>query len=395
MPKKKCLCNTLGVETKKQTHHFPFNFLRAHDWWFSHQQTPFPDVISVNSHVRKPPRRASYDRQSLGISWFELGFKNKTLVASYINIIPPLPNSFRLHVVLECFRHTTSLSIRFTLSIYFFSIWVLLSISNHTKPRHQKHQTFEITPMGFQVPIIMALPNDLPFEVTVCYWIAMVTDLQVVSFQQGPPIQFQTKSACAKSNGFCFFFFGGRNKCSIFFSKCFPNLFPKCSWGFKNDKHRFMKLPKLHNVFWQIASKWPPNLSPLQPIFALWISAVGHQCKDWWSIPTSETWTRHLVFCEGDWFMSGYFGHPPKKTCHVQQNRSVGYQIYIFLLGEKINEHSKLDPDHRKNGRAKQTPNKWRDHPLTGIMGGGWAQILSSVYHVWSKILHHLDVPGS
>ena len=86
---------------------------------------------------------------------------------------------------------------------------------------------------------------------------------------------------------------------------------------------------------------------------------------------------------------------PQKK--HVTSNRIGQLDIkYIFFCwGKKINEHSKLDRDHRKNGRAKQTPNKWRDHPLTGIMGGGWAQILSSVYHVWSKILHHLDVPGS
>ena len=57
-----------------------------------------------------------------------------------------------------------------------------------------------------------------------CYGLA--TDLQVVSFQQGPPIQFQTKSACAKSNGFCFFFGRGGTNVLSFSPNVFPMYFP-------------------------------------------------------------------------------------------------------------------------------------------------------------------------
>ena len=242
MPKKKCLCNTLGVETKKQTHHFPFNFLRAHDWWFSHQQTPFPDVISVNSHVRKPPRRASYDRQSLGISWFELGFKNKTLVASYINIIPPLPNSFRLHVVLECFRHTTSLFIRFTLSIYFFlsEFYYLFLITpnpatKNTKRLRSHRWVFRFPSWHCQMTCLLRWRCVIgsPWSLIYRWWV----------FNKSHPIQFQTKNACAKSNRFCFSSGGGTNVPWIF-SKCFPNLFPKFSWGFKKRQTSFHETTK-------------------------------------------------------------------------------------------------------------------------------------------------------
>ena len=267
MPKKKCLCNTLGVETKKQTHHFPFNFLRAHDWWFSHQQTPFPDVISVNSHVRKPPRRASYDRQSLGISWFELGFKNKTLVASYINIIPPLPNSFRLHVVLECFRHTTSLFIRFTLSIYFFlsEFYYLFLITPNPATKNTKrlrsHRWVFRFPSSWHCQMTCLLRwrcvIGSPWSLIYRWWV----------FNKALPSNFKQKAHAPSQMGSVFFSSGGGTNVASFSPNVFPICFPNAvgvlkttnivSWNYQNCITSF---DKSHPSGHQICLRFSPSL---------------------------------------------------------------------------------------------------------------------------------------
>ena len=163
----------------------------------------------------------------------------------FTKLIPP-SRRFRMFI-------DTLLLCSFGSGYLFFSIefyFLFLITPNPTLP--PKHQTFEITPMGFQVPI--ALSNDLPFEVM--RWRCVIGFLWSGHWSTGgefstrPSHPISNKKRMRQVKRVLVFFWGGRNKCTIFFSKCFPNVFPKFSWGFKkNDKHRFMKLPKLHHVF--------------------------------------------------------------------------------------------------------------------------------------------------